>query len=179
MCHTGVIIQMYVLICHKNIHTHTHTHTHTLYSVLSTFFFKEFNTLSKVALNRSKGTFYFFKHSIQSWHFFVFFFFTNELDVLTVFNTDYNCSCWWHALPNSIRADLQKRLKTSLPSTLDPPTQDTSIVFPLNLLLFFVFIKNKTKKHCYMYCYGRTSHNTYIVALCGFASIALILSPFG
>ncbi len=26
-CNTCVIIQIYVLICHKNAHTHTHTHT--------------------------------------------------------------------------------------------------------------------------------------------------------
>ncbi len=26
-CHTCVIIQMYVLICHKKAHTHTHTHS--------------------------------------------------------------------------------------------------------------------------------------------------------
>ncbi len=28
-CHTCVIIQIYVLICHKNARTHTHTHVHT------------------------------------------------------------------------------------------------------------------------------------------------------
>ncbi len=47
-CHTCVIIQMYVLICHKNAHTHTHgqTHTHT-HTVL---FFSPSRSLSGVCV---------------------------------------------------------------------------------------------------------------------------------
>ncbi len=58
-CNTCVIIQIHVLICHKNActHTHTHTHTHTLY-LWGTFFSITHSSalMSNVALKRNSLT---------------------------------------------------------------------------------------------------------------------------